>query len=400
MSNIFVARQPMVNHLKEVVGYELLFRSHSASQSANDINVDAASAQVMANALTTMGVNWLEGRPAYINVSFSVLKNNVVEVLHPELYVIEIDKHSQEQEETLDIVKNLKSKGYQICLDDFEPTELNLKLLPYVYAIKVDLAKGSAVLVNSVKAIKDSKIIKCVKKIEEENQWEVCAKLGYHYFQGYYFSKPETVTAKSVHPSYEVILSLLNLVKKDADGNQLENWFKRDPALSFKLFRYINSAGFGFTEIKSIKHAVTVLGMKQLYRWLTLLLITASTDTASPVLIKSAAIRGRVTELLGQSLLPASETDNLFIVGMFSMLDIILGLPIPDIVDRLGFSDEIRDALLSRSGIYGDFLAIAEALEKDNLAELNRLSEKAMLDANTINKAHLDALAWVERLGL
>lgn len=395
-----MARQPMVNHIKDVVGYELLFRSHVTSQSAENIDLDAASAQVMANALTTMGVNWLEGRPAYINVSFTVLKNNIAEVLPPDLYVLEIDANSQAKEETLEIIKKLRGSGYKICLDDYEPGPQTEQYLPFIHAIKVDLSKGAATLVNAIKSIQGTKIIPCVKKIEEENQWNVCSQLGYHYFQGYYFSRPETVTAKSVHPSYEVILSLLNLVKKDADGKKLEDWFKRDPALSFKLFRYINSAGFGFSEIQSIRHAVTMLGLKQLYRWLTLLLITASTDTASPVLIKAAAIRGRVTELLGQAMLPPSETDNLFVVGMFSMLDIILGLPITDIIDRLGFSDSMKEALLTRSGMYGCFVAIAEALEKDDLETLNRLSAESMIDAATINKAHLDAVAWVERLGL
>jgi c-di-GMP-related signal transduction protein len=192
----------------------------------------------------------------------------------------------------------------------------------------------------------------------------------------------------------------MDLVTRNADIRELEAVLKRDPAISYKLFRYINSVGFGLgSEIHSIRHAVTMLGYTTLYRWLALLLATASgSDYAAP-LMKTAIIRGRFAELLGMSLLPKNEAENLFVAGMFSMLDRLLGMPMDEVLTQIPLSEALCQALLSRDGMYGPFLALAESCEQSDGASA-ALADALFLNADQVNRAHLAALAWAQNLKL
>jgi c-di-GMP-related signal transduction protein len=197
-----------------------------------------------------------------------------------------------------------------------------------------------------------------------------------------------------------VILQLMDLVTRNADIRDIESVLKRDPAISYKLFRYINSVGFGLgSEIHSIRHAVTMLGYSTLYRWLALLLATASgSDYAAP-LMKTAIIRGRFAELLGVTLLPKSEAENLFVAGMFSVLDRLLGQTMEEVLSQIPLSEALCEALLSRTGIYGPFLALAESCEAAD-GDSAVLADALFLSADQVNRAHLAALAWAQNLKL
>jgi EAL and modified HD-GYP domain-containing signal transduction protein len=195
-----------------------------------------------------------------------------------------------------------------------------------------------------------------------------------------------------------MILQLMQLVKKNADVKELEGLLRRDAALSYKLLRYINSVGFGLgAEIQSLKHAVTMLGYSPLYRWLSLLLATASTTGYAPALMETAIIRGRLAELLGSGFLPKNEAENLFVCGMFSLLDRMLGISMEQVLENIQLSDLISQALLSREGMYGPFLALAEACEVNN-GDVESLAEALFIDVNRVNESHLAALAWAQSL--
>lgn len=222
-------------------------------------------------------------------------------------------------------------------------------------------------------------------------------------FQGYYFAKPETLSARVIHPTFSNALELLNLLRMDADLRQVEQILKRDVALSYKLLRYVNSAAAGLnTTISSFSHAVTVLGYKKLYRWLTLLLVTASDDgRAPPALQKTAVTRGRFMELLGEQLgQNHDECDNLFIVGMFSLLDVLFDMPMANILEHLQLPQPLLEALAKRSGQLGELLRLTESCEDGQLNGVAELCARHGLSADQLNQAHVAALAWVEDLGL
>ncbi len=399
----FLARQPIVDGQHKLLGYELLFRPSHHSGAAQVESNPSATLHVITNTLCDMGTKWLlQGRLAFINVEYELLMGEFVSLLPSDKVVLEILETVEPTPELLTRLDELKKAGYRFALDKFRPRPGIEKLLPYASYLKFDMlsqpAEQTAALVRKLNKLPARLIAERVESIASFN---ACRDLGFHYFQGYYFAHPEHLTARVMNPAQVTVLQLLDKVRGDADIKEIEDLFKQDVALTFKLLRYINSAGFGLScEVQSIRHAVSILGMKPLYRWLTLLLATAGTGAVSPAQARTAITRGRLCELLGRHFMKKADQDNLFIAGVFSLLDAMLDTPMEEILDRLIIPESISDALLSRTGAYGPILALAEACETHNLERIDELTEALMLTPDEVNRDHLDALAWVEQLGL
>ena len=237
------------------------------------------------------------------------------------------------------------------------------------------------------------------RNVSTWQDFDACAALGLDSFVGKLHLIPRPSSApKSLNPAQTTILQLMEMVRKNADVQQLELVVKRDATLAYKLLRYINSAGFGLrTEIQSLKHAVQMLGYSPLYRWLTVLLATASTSGYSPVLLETAIVRGRFAELLGQMKMPKSEAENLFVAGMFSLLDRLLGLPMEDVLSTIQLPEVVTEALISREGVFGPYLALAEACELNSML-VGSLAESLKISAEDVNTAHLAALVWAKNV--
>lgn len=398
----FIGRQPILDDKQEIIAYELLFR-HSATAGSAVIEDDVKSCtRVLLNTLNDMGSQWLLGdNLAFININAEVLLGEFIELLPPKRTVLELLPGFEVDETILQRIIALRSKGFQISLSTIEDSGL-LSLLPHADFIKLDLLKLGLQKALAIFAKLKTKEVKVIaEKVETKSDFDACKQAGFKLFQGFYFAHPETLTAKIIHPAYAVVLDILNLVSRKAEVKEIEVAFKHDVALSFKLLRYINSVGFGLSsEIQSIRHAITILGYDQLYRWLTLLMVTAGENSAPPALMKTAIIRGRLTELLGASYFSKQERDNLFIVGVFSMLDAMLEMPMEAALEKVNLPDNVTEALLNRAGIYGPFLQLAEACEGADLEKIHTLAESLIMDPDTVNKCHIDALSWAEGLGI
>ncbi len=399
----FLARQPIVDGKHNLIGYELLFRGSSHSTTANVDDAYQAGLNVMAATLFDMGTEWLlKGKLAFVNMDEATLMSDFVSLLPPQKIVIEILETVEASPELLARLDELKAAGFRFALDKYRPGANVDMLLPYATYIKLDVAElGQAGTAEALKGLYKLPARLVAEKVESREVFDWCQSLGFHFFQGYYFAHPEHLMARVLNPAHAVILQLLDKVRKGADIKEIEALFKNDVALTFKLLRYINSAGFGLScEIQSIRHAVSILGMQPLYRWLTLLLATAGTHPASPAQARTAVTRGRLCELLGGHYMPKSDQDNLFITGVFSLLDAMLDTPMDEIMDRLIIQDSIADALLTRAGIYGPVLALAEACESQDIGRIEELANSLMLSSEDVTKDHLQALAWIEQLGL
>jgi EAL and modified HD-GYP domain-containing signal transduction protein len=404
MSNeAFIARQPIVDGRHQLMAYELLFRHSAQAQSAHvDSDLDAGLT-VISNTLCNMGTDWLlKGKLAFVNMELSMLMSDFSSLLPHEKVVIEILEAVVPSPEVLARLAELKEAGYRFALDDFHPQAGSDKFLPFASFVKLDvLAYAPADLAKLVQLLRRFPVKLVAEKVETQEQFRRCGELGFEYFQGYYFAHPENLVSKVINPSHGTVLQLLDKVRQGAEVRELEGLFKKDVALTFKLLRYINSAGFGLScEVQSIRHAVSILGMQPLYRWLTLLLVTAGGSPTAPTLSRTAITRGRLCELLAKQTLPRNEQDNLFIVGVFSLLPAFLEMPMEQVLERVVISDKVADALLDHSGIYGPFLSLVEAVESGNQQQLEDLALSLMLSPKQVSEAHLHALAWVEQLGL
>lgn len=402
--NAFIGRQPILNRQQQIIGYELLFRLDQEALTAEFSSDMQAGTNVLVNTLSNMGTDWLVGNKlAFINVASSMLESNFLELLHPQRVILEVVESVDATPELLNRVKELRGQGFGIALDDFAYTPQTAPFLDFANYVKLDIQQlGMANVKGLSKELRKYPVLQVAEKVETKDEFKQCLELGIDCFQGYYFAHPETLSAKVINPAYANILSLLNMLRNNAEIKDIENALKRDVALSFKLLRYINSAGFGLScEINSFRHAVTILGYQKLYRWLTLLLVTAGAEsTTPPALMKTAITRGRLVELLGQHFLDGTDRDNLFIVGVFSLLDVMLEMPMEKILETLLLPDNVTDALLQREGIYGPFLELAEACEDPHMTDVPRLTEQLQLSPDMLNRAHVSALAWVEELGV
>ncbi|MCU0842198.1 MAG: EAL domain-containing protein [Thiobacillaceae bacterium] len=361
--NAYIARQPIVDGKHNLVAYELLFRDAPNTQAARIENDAAAGIDVISNALCNMGTQWLlKGKLAFINMDTHTLLSDFSSLLPADKVVLEILETVQATPEVLDKIRAFKQAGFRIALDDYVYTPERADLLPLADYVKVDvLGNAPADTINTIKQARRHPAKLLAEKVEKREQFEQYKKLGFELFQGYYFARPENLSAKVVNPTQATVIQLMEKVRQEADLKQIEEGFKRDVALTFKLLRYINSAGFGLTcEVQSIRHAVSILGYKPLSKWLTLLLVTASP----------------------------------------SLLDALLETPMDQLMERVHLPENVADALLHRSGIYGPLLSLAEACELGDAARIERLAEDLFLSPDQVNEAHLNALAWVEQLGL
>ena len=400
---VFIGRQPIVDAQQKIIGYELLFSSNAQDNSAQIEDDFSAGAQVLINTLSNMGTEWLMGdKVAFINVSEAMLTSEFVELLPPKRIVLEIQGEVTSTPELLERLQNLATLGFQFALHSPQVNADNEALIRLASYVKVDLLKLPLDRLGDIAGKLRQYSLKIIaEKVETLAAYKRCKECKLDFFQGYYFAHPEILTAKVINPAQAMVLDILNKVRNNADIAEIEKGFKRDVALSFKLLRYINSVGFGLScEIQSIRHALSILGYQQLYRWLTLLIVTSNEGATPPALMKTAITRGRLTELLGQDLVDRNERDNLFIVGIFSLLDAMLEMPMEKVLEKLTLPENISDALLNRDGIYGPFLALAEACESADMARINELATSLTIAPAKVNEAHLKALAWVEELGV
>ena len=403
---LFLGRQPILDREQRLHAYELLFRSGSANFAQVTDGVQA-TATVIANAFTELGVEAALGsHRGFINVDEQFLFSDLLELLPRHAVVLEILETVPPSPAVIERCQALKAAGFTLALDDVIQLEPQFaELLALVEIVKVDIQPLSRVqLMQLAMKLKPMGKQLLAEKVDSREQMEQCLKLGFSLFQGYYFAKPTIIAGKKLDHSQLSLMKLMGLLLGDADTSELEAALKPEPGLTINLLRMTNSVGAGCTErITSLGHAITVLGRRQLQRWLQLLVFASSgqNPTGNP-LLQMAATRGRLMELLAGELRPGDGAlaDRAFMVGIMSLMPVLVGQPIADIVAPLGLAADVRDALCSGSGPLGALLRLSESSESGNLADLSAaLAELPGLGPKAINRAQTQALQWANEIG-
>jgi c-di-GMP phosphodiesterase len=399
----FIGRQPIMDLKQHIIGYELFFRHSAEAQTSEIEDGFKACINVLKNTTGEMDMTEILGDSlAFMNIDEKMLNSELLEVLPPKRTVLEILRTVPANPAIVERCQVLRELGYKIALDN---PHLNADVSPLLTVadyIKIDIQTVKPDKLDWLFVQYNKGAVKLIaEKVESEHEFTLCKNAGYQYFQGFYFAKPETLSAKVINPTFDSVLSLLNKVSQDADYDEIEAGFKKDAALSFKLLRYINSVGFGLScEVQSINHALTILGSNQLYRWLTLLMVTAGENATPIALMKTAVTRGRLTELLGEGYFDKKDRDNLFIIGTFSLLDAIVKMPIEEVLEKIQLPSAVAEAILTRQGVYGPFLQLSEACENADDERILALAESLQMNADKVNKCHLAAVNWVDTLGI
>ncbi|NEX62664.1 EAL and HDOD domain-containing protein [Noviherbaspirillum galbum] len=400
---LFIVREPLLNTQERVLGYELAWQ-HVINGGAAPTEAEATELVhfVAAEMSDNDDVAPLNDHLVFLEVPVGLMTGNTVDFLPSKGVVLVVRGADLAMPGAIESLATVRAKGFGVCLREANLPGLDKAVLPHLSYVELPVTAGDfAAQLQAYKAFGMPAIKLIARQVSTWQAYDLCASVGMFSFVGKLHLSPRSgQRVRDLNPAQTIILQLMDMVRKNADVKQLEGVLKRDAALSYKLLRFINSAGFGLgCEIQSLKHAVTMLGYSPLYRWLALLLATATTTGYSPVLLQTAVIRGRFAELIGQGFLPKNEAENLFVAGMFSLLDKLLGVPMEDILEKIQLSEPVTQALLSREGIYGPFLALAEASELNN-KELERMASSLCISGSRINDCHLSALAWAQNIEL
>ena len=395
--NVFVARQPIFNRGEQSVAYELLYRK-SEVNSYTHIDGDEATADVIINGFFNIGVEELsEGKKCFINFTENLLNLKLPTYFEPESIVVEILEDIPINKELVSICQELKELGYTIALDDFaiqESYELLPELLKYVDIIKIDFLQTSLYdRRRMITRYKSHQVSFLAEKVETREEFELALKDGFDLFQGYFFSKPDVLSAQDVPAYFQTHYQISEeLSRSEPNINDIASKIEQDVALSYKLLRLINTAAF-FTrnKINSIKHALVFIGLKEFKKWiyvLTIKQIDHEKNTGQEEVIKLSLIRAHLCEQLSQKI-GKNDPSPYLLAGMFSLIDNLLHCSIDDALQKLPLSDEIKDAINGKDNEIGKVLNWTIQIEKCNW----NLSDLP-LTANEISECYRNAIQW------
>jgi EAL and modified HD-GYP domain-containing signal transduction protein len=392
MHDVLISRQPLVNRQSKIIATRLTLHLGGKNSAA-----DAAQT------LEALSEVWPQGEKlVFINCGKTPFDAELLNWLAPENATIELTSAPFVGEAAAAFVAALQTRQPSLCLDfDAQAAQAVSSGVQFRF-IAFD-AKTFTPAQLKVLATKTQPYgIGLAFNVETAQEFQACLDAGMNAAASWFFKHPTGAPrAKTLNPGQAQIVRVLNLVRKNADIKEIETALKHDVALSYKLLRYINSAGFGLScEIQSFRHAVTILGYEKLNKWLSLLLATASKDPMAPALMHTALTRARLMELLGHGLVERSEYDNLFITGAFSLLDALLGVEMDQALEAMHLPEPICDALLGRGGLYGPFLDLAITSEGTDGEALAEQVGMLGLSAEQFNRAQMQALAFADTMEL
>jgi c-di-GMP-related signal transduction protein len=404
---VFVARQPIFDVNEEKAAYELLYR-HNQLNIFPNIDGDTATADVIINSFLNIGIDALSsGKPCFINFTENLLKLRVPTYFNPREIVVEVLESVEPSRGVVDICLELKRLGYKIALDDFIFNESNpfcKELMKAADFVKVDFQSTTEEMRGSIEVLSNLLGYKLIaEKVETELQYQEARQKGYHYFQGYFFSKPKIIASHDVpvyfHSYYSIIQSL-EMAEPSIDV--ISGLIEQDLSLSYKLLKLINSPAYRPKhKIHSIRQAIVLLGLMEIKRWIYVLAVreqVAHRKKLENEVITLCLTRAKMCELTAKNIKGTINTSSYFLTGMFSLMDTILSVPMVKILDDLPLNDEICDALIGKSNELKDMLELVISVEKADWNELEKKMRSLNLTEQDISESYQLACQWAKEL--
>lgn len=391
---ICVARQPIFDAQCVITAYELLYRGSPGAIKAQMIDGTLASARVVLGALGDIGLDKLAPNAlAHINLPDSMLRAPFAPPLPPERVVLEVLEDVRVDAELLAGIRELRSRGFRIALDDYASHLCDPRLLDVTDCVKIDLmAEAPATLESTVRMLQARGLELIAEKVETREQFEQCKALGFDGFQGYFLQRPETFSGQRAPTMRLATLQVLAALQEpDRTPEEIEELVSRDLALVHRLLRCLNSGFYNLPrKVTSIKHAIVMLGAENLKRLCAMVALAAFEDRPSYLLV-NAMIRGRMCELLGMQQAPG-EAGSFFFAGLLSHLDALLGVPTAEAVRSLPLTAAVESALTSAEGPIGAALQGVRAYERGDWEQAGA----GQFTEAQIRAAYLAAVAWAD----
>jgi c-di-GMP-related signal transduction protein len=399
--DVFVARQAILNRQKELYAYELLFRSDLLKNHFDGTDSSAATTQVIANTLFSAGLEGiLGGKKAFINFDRKMLLDGAFSILPKETLVIEVLETVEPDEEVVAACARLNASGFMLALDDFVHHPKFEPIVKKAHLIKVDMRSTSRPEQKRLVDNYGSRGIRMLaEKVETLEEFEWARRIGYDLFQGYFFTKPVVVQGRNISTSKMSCLRLLQETQREElDFDKLRGLIKGDVSFSYKLLRFTNSAMFAHqSEIRTIEHALMVLGEEGIRRWVAIAALPGLAKDKPNELIVHSLMRAQFSEKLGR-MAGITATQNCFMMGLFSLLDALLDRTIEYALQQIKLAPPVEEALL-RTAATNDRMAIVYSLicryESGDWDEVTRLAERLGVPAMSIGEAYVESTRWV-----
>ncbi len=405
LDDTYLSRHPVLDLQHELFGYELRLQTSGDAVSVRKDKEDAAL--LICSAYAELGIRRALGRKrAFLRIDQGFLHDDAIEALPADCVVLQIAPDRVPDATTLERCRALRDRRYSLALADYTGLdERSAPLLTMVDMIGIDIRdRSTQQLLALAGPLKHLPLKLLAHRVETQEAFTRSRDAGFQLFQGHYFAHPEVVSGRRLSASQTTLIELINLANRDADTVKLEEGIKHDAALTVNLLSIVNSVGFGMTRrISSLRHAITILGRRQLQRWLQLLLMTPAGKAPDPSripLLQVAALRGRMLELLVGHLRPRDATlaGQAFITGIMSMMPAALGLPMDEIFEQIALEHEIIAALQSYQGILGKMLALIECYDAEDIHGCDEILAGFLgtgLDRHMLNNCLTDSLRWI-----
>jgi len=398
--NVFIARQPIFDRRNRIYGYELLFRQNNNNYFV-PMDDDIATAELIYNSFLVFGIdNLTDGTKAFINCSKGLINSDFLEVLPKDKIVVEILERDKASRATMDACQRFQSLGYKLALDDFILDEDNLPLAGLTNIIKVDFPDVSfeqqAALIKKYK----NKVIFLAEKIETREDYRKAVELGYDLFQGYFFCKPAILKSKDIKTVHSSLIAIIDeLHKPEPSYTKISDIIQTDLGLSYKLLRLANSVYIGARfKVSSIKQALNLLGTRELYQWISLMILKDLQDNENGELVKQSLIRGKLMNMLAVEFHRPDRDSDYFFIGIFSLIDVILSKSFEEILVGLPLSDRVKNTLLGEKNDIRELLDCIASVEKAEWDKLNQYNAMRMIGPEKFMTQYVEAIKWANSL--
>lgn len=390
----FVARQPILDRAQHVFGYELLFRNGVEDYFTADPELAARSTL---DSSLLFGISTLcDNRRAFVNCTREVLFKDLITLLPPSQTVAEILETVEPEDRVIEACKRLKSSGYMIALDDFAPGDPREPLCEFADILKIDVrATTLEQRVGMMRRFGSSKCQMLAEKLETPEEFHQARDMGFHYFQGYFFCRPELVIGGEVPASRVHYMRLLEMVsRREMDLPELEKMLQQEALISRRLLGSLNSPVFGLAlEVKSIRHALAVLGEREIRRWIRLVVTVGAAEQKCSELVLMGLARARFCELLSHR---QQSTSDLFLMGLLSVMDAILETSTEVILEQLPVEREIKAALIGQKSSLQTLYRLMLAHESGQWTQSRELASQLNLTDEEVSSTWWQALQWAQ----
>jgi EAL and modified HD-GYP domain-containing signal transduction protein len=401
----YVARQAIYDTEKRVFAYELLFRD-GVSNCFPDISPDEATSAMLADSHLSIGVENISfNKTSFINFHQDTIIHRFPSTLDPMNVVIEIVESVDVNEEFIAACQHIKQLGYKIALDDYNFSDLWAPLLPLVKYVKIEAEiidlDNPSVVSNLRKLQADGKIL-IAEKVETLEEFERFKAVGFDYFQGYFLSHPEMIKHKSVQVATSSILELVAASSSATfDFKKINDVFETDVGLTYKLMRFINNPLFNKRQtINSLHHAIRFLGETELKKFIALLAVANLRGNKPVDLILSSLVRANFCKLMAQAMAHRENPPSSYILGLFSHMDALMDMPMPEIMKSLPFSDDVKTALceVHSNTELALQLRICIAFERADWAVIYEMSQKANIPESDLFNMYYESVQWANAM--